>query len=781
MFHQSCGLQSRLGVLAISLASAAILQLRSEAADLPTPLTLSPATSSGTHDRRYATVADAITMVEAIRGAQYFGTSHDIAHFSPDGEHFVVILRKGNMEANFSDYTLVLFDTSSALQGNIPRARVVARLSSSSNRPGIDSVKWLNNRLIAFLGENPAELHQVYTVDTVSAEIRRLTNHATSVDGYDISADEQRVVFTADQTSESLIDDNARRRGIIVGTQRLDDLLRLQTRFRSIVFRDLFEQNRGAQEKRLRTKGVIQFGAQISISPNGRYVVVSTARRGAAPQEWSRYHDAHIDAELRAGRRNDGLSFFSQLELLDRESDTDELLLDAPPDTNLARRFVWAGDSRAVVVSGTYLPLDVRHPIEETGARGQPFVVEIAVPEMTITPIASAALTVHHWDSETKRFIFEGPFGEDFNEGPARAYAKTTEGWTETGANDGDLSGSSCADVTLEQNMNNLPHLIIKNRKSGHVAELLDLNPQLRDVEFGVVREISFKTADGATERAGLYFPPDYVQGRRYPLVIQTHGWNPKEFRIDGPHPTAFAAQPIAAHEMIVAQLSDAYRRVPIDGIPKAQAAAYEGVIDYLDRQKLIDRRRIGLVGFSYTGLGIQYALTHFGPRYHIEAAVHADANDYGYFYYLSTVNSSQLFSTDVEALNGGAPFGSGRVKWATGSSSAGLERVSTPLRLQANDPYSLWTSWEWFAVLLRLAKPVELTLLPEGTHVLVKPWDRAVSLQGNVDWFDFWLRGMEDASSEKAEQYRRWEQLCDMHRKNTVSTPVYCVPTSAP
>lgn len=35
-------------------------------------------------------------------------------------------------------------------------------------------------------------------------------------------------------------------------------------------------------------------------------------------------------------------------------------------------------------------------------------------------------------------------------------------------------------------------------------------------------------------------------------------------------------------------------------------------------------------------------------------------------------------------------------------------------------------------------------------------------SLEGNVDWFDFWLNGHEDPDPTKVEQYLRWRALRD-------------------
>ena len=88
------------------------------------------------------------------------------------------------------------------------------------------------------------------------------------------------------------------------------------------------------------------------------------------------------------------------------------------------------------------------------------------------------------------------------------------------------------------------------------------------------------------------------------------------------------------------------------------------------------------------------------------------------------------------------------------------MDRVETPLRVQTSDPGSLLYNWHWYSGLSRLGKPVEMIYIPEGTHVLEKPWDRMTSQQGNVDWFCFWLKGEEDPDPAKAGQYVRWREL---------------------
>lgn len=74
---------------------------------------------------------------------------------------------------------------------------------------------------------------------------------------------------------------------------------------------------------------------------------------------------------------------------------------------------------------------------------------------------------------------------------------------------------------------------------------------------------------------------------------------------------------------------------------------------------------------------------------------------------------------------------------------------------------------WEWYSVLTHLGRPVDLIYLPDGTHILVKPWERLTSQQGNVDWFRFWLKGEEDPDPTKADQYTRWRDLRKLQEEN--------------
>lgn len=176
---------------------------------------------------------------------------------------------------------------------------------------------------------------------------------------------------------------------------------------------------------------------------------------------------------------------------------------------------------------------------------------------------------------------------------------------------------------------------------------LLDLNPQFSDLNFGKVEVVTWRATDGHEVQGGLFLPPNYEPGKRYPAVIQTHGFLTGKFYMDGPWSSAFAARPLAATGIIVLQVgySTKHDDSQFDNTPleaPREMAAYEGAIEYLDKRGLIDRNRVGIIGFSRTVYKVAYTLTH--STYRFGAATFADGISGGYYEYLLFIFRMTLF-----------------------------------------------------------------------------------------------------------------------------------------
>jgi hypothetical protein len=109
---------------------------------------------------------------------------------------------------------------------------------------------------------------------------------------------------------------------------------------------------------------------------------------------------------------------------------------------------------------------------------------------------------------------------------------------------------------------------------------------------------------------------------------------------------------------------------------------------------------------------------------------------------------------------------------WLKNSPGFNLDKVSAPVKLEYYGSGYFLGGWQWFSGLSLLGKPVEFLWLPDGDHMLIKPWERLISQQGTVDWFVFWLQNAKSPDPAKHEQYTRWEELRSrMNRTDQSST----------
>jgi dipeptidyl aminopeptidase/acylaminoacyl peptidase len=708
-------------------------------------------------EERPVTVADTIRMTR-IAGREFYPPGFPksgFAVFSPDGKRFAIVTVSGNTEINTNVYSLLVFRA-----GDVPdRAtpKTVVSFSSSSNRNGIADLTWSkDNDTIFFLGANADEPTEIYSVRRNSGKLTKLTSNKTAIVSYTLSEADDTIVFAAEKSERAVIDEDVLRRGFHITGEDLSDLIRGQISDRQS---ELFTMGKGSSlGKPLRTLG--PYGRDLNLSPDGHYLVVKTDVL-EMPEKWSEYEDPTLQAVFRVKRATGVGTAMGILryELIDLRTGKSELLLDSPAISNVPVDVLWSPDSKSLLLCGVYLPLDAEDPAELQSRRSSKFVIEVKVPGREFVKVAREELSPVRWDPRTNVVEFQPLQNQDQTGSTSQSvyYRKTGETWEKPSNT---LAGVAAAqpDILVEQGLNSPPQVVALDARTGQKVKLLDLNPQFADLEFGKVEEITWKDGTGQSVRGGLYLPPDYIAGKRYPLVIQTHGFDSHAFAMDGYFTSASAARPLASKGIVVLQMNDIFA----DSLDTPREtgrvmSAYENAVEYLDQKGMIDRSRVGLVGFSRTCLYVKYTLTHSSQ--HFAAAIVADGFDAGYLQYVAFANDP-AFDPDVESVIGAPAFGEGLSVWLKRSPGFLLDKVETPLQIQGLSPASVLGEWQWFSGLKRLGKPVDFTYLPTAAHILVKPWDRIVSQGETVDWFCFWLKGEEDPDPVKASQYARWREL---------------------
>ncbi len=726
-------------------------------------LAQSPAVAGIT--KRSPTVADSIRMTRL--GDQSYtdgGSSKGIvAKFSPDGKRFVVILKKGNLEANTNVYSLVLFHTAEVFQS--PAPQILVSLASSSNRPAIDNVHWLDdNDTILFLGENAGERTQLYSFKCSSNQLKKLTNHANYLTAFVTTTSGEVIAFTAKNPVSALLTEDVARKGLAVANEEVSDLIRGSKGGADYDTDSLFVIRSGNEaEAKIATRGrILSLLSEMSLSPDGAHLVLQT-EAARVSDTWGEYDSKSLKAAARHPNPKGGDTGAFQHELVDIVTGASQVLVDAPIQSS-GREVAWSPDSKSVVLSDAYLPLDVDDPAERALRKGHTFLVEFKVPSRQFAKISQDDLRLLNWDPETGYLECDLGRSDSFSGKvtPKVYFRKSGETWSKASAPE-HTAPLALPDIVLDEGMNTPPRIFAVDPATGRKALLMDLNPQFQNLNLARVEEIAWKAAHGIEVKGGLYWPPDYVAGKKYPLILQTHGWDPHEFWMSGPWATAFAAQPLAGKGFFLLQVPDPdwhLGHTPREA-PRAMAM-YEGAIDDLDRRGLIDRNRVGIIGFSRTYWYITYMLTH--SKRHIAAAAIADGVDYSYFQYMAFPDA---IAGEYEEMYGGPPYGKSLSRWLKESPAFHMDKIETPLRIQTLYPASLLSDWHWYSGLSQLGKPVEMIYIPEGTHILEKPWELMVSQQGNVDWFCFWFKGEEDPDPAKADQYKRWRELRALQRQD--------------
>ncbi len=313
------------------------------------------------------------------------------------------------------------------------------------------------------------------------------------------------------------------------------------------------------------------------------------------------------------------------------------------------------------------------------------------------------------------------------------------------------------------------------------VSILTKLNPQFDGLTLAPAKPVQWSTSTGYKVEGFLFVPPGYKDGDSYPLVIQTKAYE-GQFACDTGynHYPSFAPQPIANAGMMYLvrtyppdwKESDEVKRYP-SGYPGGIAEAafqmdiWDGAVNQLAAQGLIDPKRVGLIGFSRTGWYTEFILTHSHIPY--RAATLTDNVQYNLPEYWSLRTPSTLRGWD--AMYGGPPYGDSLKSWVDYSASFHLDQVHAAVLMESmgygiqfddpkRPPLYLSTTMDWLTGLTRLNRAVELYYYPNEDHQPDHPKARLASLQRNVDWYRFWLKGSRRQDVLLKDQYERWEML---------------------
>lgn len=748
------------------------------------------------------TVMDSIQWTHVLslnEGSRY--QADDPSLFSPDGASFLLRTANVDFRRNATVDRLLLFDTRDvwnylANGRSAPtRSRELIAISVDRDSGRLANVRWLGDHQVAFLAQGANGVAQGFVVSLDTGVVRQMTHSMTPVVSF-VTSGARTLYYAHAPVPASTV-------SAAVGTKTISDVLFSQD-VELMPLNLLSTRGQESADELVSATPVDLLPSfhGIWLSPAGdRAITFVPAAR--PPAHWAEYQVADYDrlgynaSPARTDENSNELIFKTRYAIVDLATGKSIPLLDAPSGwlaQNLTPiRAFWC-DASHVIVSNTYLPLSDAVGVERERRRKRPAVAEIDIETGRVIPIFwEPALTdaerragkrfpfvvsAIDWDPKRSRITLTKRV-RDPTTSQVR-YEKLTlarrgQGWGEEALRN--IEGTSRPVITLRQSLNERPRVFASDRDRSR--EILDPNPQADHFTFGKTDVTTWVDEENKISwTGGLTYPVQYVAGRRYPVIVQSHGFDPSRFMLDGPQSpgggmTAMAAQAFANAGFLVAQLEDNARAFTADDAEGLRfAAGAKALIDNLVQRGIAEPENVGFIGFSRTGFHALHLLARY-PNL-LKAATIADSVQAGYVEaYVLATNAAPDAIAEVRRMGGGAV---GPTKMGELFERHPLYRLgdtSAAVRLEANSLNSALGLWETYSVLANNGRRVDMVYFPEGSHVQFRPKERLASQGGNVDWFRFWLQGYErtavHAGSDEtpqalAGQYARWRQLRDAH-----------------
>jgi len=272
--------------------------------------------------------------------------------------------------------------------------------------------------------------------------------------------------------------------------------------------------------------------------------------------------------------------------------------------------------------------------------------------------------------------------------------------------------------------------------------QLTDVNPWLRDKRLGRQSEIEWASFDGETIKGLLITPPDYEEGRRYPLVVNVHG-GPTWLWTDHLHLNWHDWGMWLALQGYVVLLpnprgsagrGNRFARANVGDIGGGDYRDVMAGADALIDRGMVDADRMGIGGWSYGGTLTPWTLTQTGR---FRCAV-MGAGICNWVSFAGTcdirVFGDRLFEaeqvTDASAL------------WARSALSR-VASVRTPtLIVHGEQDYRVPVSQgrEFYSALRHLGVPAEYVTYPREGHQVGERHHQRDLLARLRDWYKTYL-----------------------------------------
>ena len=286
------------------------------------------------------------------------------------------------------------------------------------------------------------------------------------------------------------------------------------------------------------------------------------------------------------------------------------------------------------------------------------------------------------------------------------------------------------------------PELYLLRTADSRATRLTDFNHDFAAYAYPRSVEVQWRAPDGQLNDGILTYPNDYVSGKRYPLVVYSHG-GPEASSSEGfdtneigPLRDLFAADGYLVFEPNYRgsdNLGNAHEHAIYRDPGNGPDSDVISGIRMLEKQGIVDESRIAAVGHSYGGYMTGWLISH---QHFWRCAVVADgALDWTEEYELSAAGNLAWTRDSL----GGSPWDKGSAAlYRSGSPITYAGQITTPTLILSGTDDTTVPITESFALYHALASrhvPVKFIGIPGAHHSPQDPVHRELYYQAINRW----------------------------------------------
>jgi dipeptidyl aminopeptidase/acylaminoacyl peptidase len=279
---------------------------------------------------------------------------------------------------------------------------------------------------------------------------------------------------------------------------------------------------------------------------------------------------------------------------------------------------------------------------------------------------------------------------------------------------------------------------------AGAVRRLTAMRDQFKDFKLASRELVQWKSSDGTTIEGVLIKPPDFQAGKKYPLLVVIHGG---PTGVDRTVPAADRSYPIelfAAKGALIlrpnyrgsAGYGEKFRSLNVRNLGVGDYADVISGVDALIEQGLVDRERVGAMGWSQGGY-ISAFITCFSDRFKA-VSVGAGISDWSTYYVntdITPFTRQYLHATpwdDPEIYRKTSPI-------------TYVKNARTPTLIQHGEldkRVPIPNAYELRQALEDRGVTVRMVVYKGFGHGIDKPKQQREVMEENLKWFGKWIWG---------------------------------------